>query len=362
MRDALLFRLILTLLISLCSSYNESFAEGPNPASSAPPKVASAAPSPVVLTSPPKTNLTCSRGDPDCGIYGCITSDNSACDAGGCGAGPIGSCATDGYQYECVVTGAVGTACLGECVPSNASCCGNGSCDPGESPSTCCMDCPCLSGNKCEADGCHKLCSEDKDCSTPSSVCCNGICKVPCSVLAGPCQKCSGACEDPTYKANGSRCDYGGVSRAGYCVTGRCLVNCGPDYPCGSCQKCQTNASGTKTCVSDPAQDLNICSPEGSSCQRTCKGGLCLADENNPECDPSKNPGTFIFGVGDELVPVQSKPCVSDYSCSGADSCCNCERGDDPHICVNPPGIGVCVPQSECKLSNTQRKTEGSSK
>jgi hypothetical protein len=106
----------------------------------------------------------------------------------------------------------------GGCVMSTVHYCGDGTCDLGEDQNSCCTDCGCPTGQRCDANACHTYCGNGtcdpgEDCSNCASDC-----------VCGTNETCSnGACVSSTI----------GYCGDGTCGAGEDCNNCPDD--CGAC-------------------------------------------------------------------------------------------------------------------------------
>ncbi len=202
------------------------------------------------------------------------------------------------------VLGGCGRTTIEDLGVGGASGCGNGTCDPGETCSTCQADCGLCAG--CGDGTCNNgenCTSCPEDCGV-CSTCGNGTCDpgencVNCAADCGKCSKCGdGTCD----ASHGETC-------------GSCPVDCGLCSTCGD-GTCQPN----ETCASCP-QDCGVCSVCGNNkCEMPYE--TCI---NCPQdCGECTMPTsclqtvTCILGcVGGGIMSPDLVQCIFDCGASG---------------------------------------------
>ena len=245
-----------------------------------------------------------------------------------------------------------------------ANTCGNGTCDAAEDCSACPGDCPCASGESCQAgvcaapncpgytgtdpccttanacgygsDGycdCGGFCTwEASDC-TAAPVCGDGTCNgtEDCTTCATDCGACSDVCGDGTCGSaeTCSSCPTDCGPCAGYCGDGTCgsgetCGNCATD--CGPCVKdaggldvFQFDAGGGPSGCTADAQCPNVCNVATGQCVQ-CNanwdcigGGTCTA---NHTC-------VSVCGDGQCAGDESNQTCCVDCPCSTGLQCVN---------------------------------------
>ncbi len=224
----------------------------------------------------------------ECGPDGC----GGLCGACGAGllCGALGTCVSTGCTENSQCS--IGHVCqAGQCV----TICPNGTCDPGETSTSCPIDCvggeSCLTSLVCPSDG--NPCTEDA-CNLSAGVCQSMpipgcVCTTQCADKACGADGCGGTCG---VCAAGQVCD-GNFQCAEGCVPACAGNACGPDgcgALCGTCAGGQVCNAGQ--CTSVPACAGKVCGPDGSggscgSCglTRTCGAdGLC-SNDCTPTCE-----------------------------------------------------------------------------
>lgn len=278
----------------------------------------------------------------------CKTECKPACDGKQCGANGCGGvCGVCGEAKACTDAG--------KCV-AVATTCGDGECEPGETPTNCSKDCkatcaPNCTGKNCgEIDGCGGLCSgpcpEGGACSAEKnciggSKCGNGTCD------AGEnSANCSKDCKpDCTPACGGKQCGPNGCGGScGLCGSGKACtdegqcVALGPVCGNGFCETGETNAS----CPAD-------CKPAAA----VCGNGMCENGESNASCPADCKPAGAVCGNGFCETGESNASCPADCKPAGA-VCGNgmCENGESaatcPADCKTTGGscVGKCGGQS----------------
>ncbi len=230
--------------------------------------------------------------------------------------------------------------------------CDNGSCESGETCSSCSSDCGACNGSycsldsQCSSDHCvHSVCRSSSvycgddycdfgescslcssDCGSCGPVCGNGSCE-----SGESCSNCSsdcGACQ--LKKSSGESCSYNSECLEDNCQNGVCCRSdktcCLNDNPCSSNEWCQTD--GWYYCRS---QIIN-----GDSCDRnrTCQSGYCV----HGKCRSSVN------YCGDSY-------CDSGESCSSCSSDCGACQEEEV---VKKADGEYCDKNEECTSENCQ--------
>jgi len=237
--------------------------------------------------------------------------DGKQCGPNGCG----GVCGVCGETKACTDAG--------KCV-AVATVCGNGECEPGETPTSCAKDCkptctPNCADKGCgDIDGCGGLCggacpgggtcTADKNCAGGSQ-CGNGSCD-PGESNATCAKDCKPDC---VPNCGGKQCGPNGCGGVcGLCGSGKACtddgqcVSLGPVCGNGQCESGETQAS---------------CPADCKSTGPVCGNGSCESGESSASC-PKDCPST---GGPDSCVGKcgnKSTNCYCDDACTGAGDCC----------------------------------------
>ena len=293
--------------------------------------------------------------------------------------------------------------CDGDCgetsetCPSDCKGCGNGTCDPGEGPKTCKVDCCGACGDgKCKGYDCgespeacpvdcgtacgNKLCDKGETPATCAEdckfqACGNGVCEPSDGGPDGCPQDCAASCGDGTcnkgedFLACPVDCGYCGD---GFCVAGLLedSVSCPADCKMGECNpdlaSDVTKCDDQNPCTIDQCAPSGVCHhppasggacDDGSACTfgDHCSFSACLhtnlldCDDGNPctadKCDPLS--GCFHAaqtGACDDKNPCTVADVCSDSACVGG-SALDCEDG-------NACTLNACDPASGCTATD----------
>ncbi len=216
--------------------------------------------------------------------------------------------------------------------PSPASC-GNGACDPGETPCGCPADCGasiCGDGVCCTAAGENRcVCAADCGDSTCGDGCCssaelaNSLCKQDCSCATSCDQGCGGAgCCTTTCTTSPCRPICG-------CAT------CGID--CGGVDVCTAVCEGARSCALDCKQvnDCNLRCLAGATCHLRCgKNNSCALECNASTCDVTCRNGNSC----NQVRCINGAHCL--LHCQAANNCNFAECTGGMSSC--PGKIVVC--------------------
>ena len=272
-----------------------------------------------------------------------------------CSDGPcVEQCAVSGTGFNLVVERLMYCAnlqkCLGEVQPPT---CGNGQCDPGESPNSCPQDCKIGPGPVCGNGACEPG-------ESPSN------CKQDCGG-GGPIECAAKKCPDQYAKCT----SHPGCGQLVACMKDcdsdqcfeKCVANAGGGAlnafaPLASCAQQAGCGAGQPQCGNGQCEDGE--GPE--SCPEDCAGppplcgdGICGDNENqfscpedctikpNPICGNGKcEPGENIYNCAKDCQ-YQPQPVCGNGKCEAGENPYNC-----PKDCENTPGPvcgnGKCEP------------------
>ena len=297
-------------------------------------------------------------------------------------------CSADGKSIsstDCSTSGLTCSQMLGQCVAGNV--CGNGVCEPGETPAGCAQDCAAVCGNgKCEAN-------EKVTCPNDCPTCGNAICESgeqsTCPQDCGVCDPSSKVCIGNTLRlcaANGSQytdvdcalsnqvcgngqCRTPNICGNGVCETGEattCSVDCAE--VCGN-SYCNASAGETfETCAKDCPPKCGDGSCNGTEtpsscaldCMVTCGNGMCDGGETRASCakdcgfcgdhlcqdgfeSPAINPPAGIQSCPQDCTVLT---CTQDTDCNDQITCTlnKCNGG----FCAYVPQDSACGANKKC--------------
>ncbi len=230
----------------------------------------------------------------------------------GCTVTPLANGVTCTTGDLCTISACESSSCTVQqnlCVGN----CGNGTCDAGETSTSCPKDC--VSTAKCG----------------------NGICEPGESSLTCP-PDCSGG-SSCTGKPNGSTCnDNNACTQGDSCLNNVCMP--GGTNPCDDGNVCTDNACNPVAGCSGPVFNTSPC-PGGTcsagvcSASAGCGDGICEANENSTTC-PMDCIATSCIGLADGTTCTDGNACTQNDTCQ-ANSCVpgaamNC---DDGNVCTD---------------------------
>lgn len=309
---------------------------------------------------------------------GCFTApDTSVSGCPGCGWNVFAvvtgiaqtSLAPGQHQLTITVTGGdsfgveidwVRFTCLGP------PCCGNGSCESGESCGNCVEDCAecslnsqCDDGDPCTSDTCDNACClnanntapcDDGDLCTVNDVCSAGQCAgtvKDCSALddqcnIGVCNAVSGVCEAQPSNSGGICDDSDQCTTSDTCAGGVCMGGAPPD--CDDGNVCTDDSCGPATgCVNTnntaPCDDGNACTTSD-----TCSAGACVGG-TPPNCGDGDVCTVDSCDSVAGCVNTVFMPCCGNGICEFDESCGNCQ--DDCSECLSN---GECDDGDPCTV------------
>lgn len=290
-------------------------------------------------------NESCESCDADCGVCGadcCVQHDGPGCSSPSCEEavcdldpyccdavwdGACGSCATTGNGYGDIDCADAVPIC--QCGGS----CGDESCDPLETCSSCpddCGDCVCGDGNCASTEGCEGCPDDCGDCPPPDPVCGDGACDDGEDPETCP-DDCDvpGACvgaEDTAALAAGAPGDV--VTE---CFQ-ECLFSAEGSIPC--VQQCIAEGAGlTDGCAA--------CYAEGVKCLFELCPGECLFGNDATEACLSCQEDNGCFAAFDDCSGLTDPPASAcgDGTCDDDEGCDGC-----PDDCGACPAAGCCAP------------------
>jgi hypothetical protein len=206
--------------------------------------------------------------------------------------------------------------------------CGNGTCQPGESCSSCSADCgacPPVCGNEdCEAGESCSSCSAD--CGACGPVCGDGACEPgeDCGSCAGDCGACAPVCGDEACEAGEDCSNCAGDCGACPAVCGNNACEAGED--CGNCsQDCGACPAVCGNDACEAGEDCSLCPSDCGLCPPVCGNNACELTETCSNC--SQDCGAC-------------PPVCGDQGCNGGEDCASCspDCGSCP---IAPPGTGT---------------------
>lgn len=233
---------------------------------------------------------------------------------------------------------------------SSGPVCGNGTCESGETCTTCASDCGCASGQVCKSGSCV---SDYCPGYTGSSSCCtNGN---PCKYATNGTCDCDGTC---SWEA--AECVSGPMCGDGYCDSGEDCANCAGDCGCAmgeicsggvcSADYCPGYAGSSACCVNgDPCGYAGdgycdcegACSWESSDCSApVCGDGYCTGGEDCNSC---------VSDCGSCSDGGSTSYC-GDFYCDMGETCSNCpsDCGDCDAGSTSYCGDGYCDSGEDC--------------
>ncbi len=294
-----------------------------------------------------------------------------------------GSCTPDGCNGNCPAYCEEGED--PDCGLSG--CCGDSTCNPGETCSSCAQDCGCNGGDICCSGSCiAPTCISNPDCSdgdscttdtcnnpgTCSSSCSNppitscinsdGCCPGGCTILND--NDCEAVCGDGSCNGteNCSTCAQD-CSCIGddICCSGSCVeADCSQNSECDDSDACTTNTcSNAGTCSAEctfPEITFCVnsdgCCPSGcttgndNDCSAECGDGTCNGAENCESCSADCSCTTGICCSGSCEEPT----CSNNSGCDDSDSCTNdsCNNAGTCSSSCSNPAITSCVNSDSC--------------
>ena len=300
-------------------------------------------------------------------------------DFGGCNAGLecIAGCETEACADECVASApgpaqtllgnvvvcAVGAGCL-EGTPGPV--CGDGQCEPDETPQSCPDDCdtgPECGDGVCEGDETPQSCPQDCDtgvqCGDGFTATCNGTACAPAEWIGN--NVCNGFLNCELYQSDGGDCAGPGPGLA--CLVDNCATDPCLDFPiCSAGLTCMAecpDAECAQACV-DAMQGGNFQLLSGvlacgiETCWEVagpeCGNGVCEDGEDFASCpDDCDAPGCPDNAVescgGDACIPV------ADIGNNVCDDALNCEANQfDGGDCDTPDPLACLL--DNCNVGN----------
>ncbi|MBM4342019.1 MAG: hypothetical protein FJ100_01380 [Deltaproteobacteria bacterium] len=266
-----------------------------------------------------------------------------------------------------------------QCVPgATTPVCGNGTCEPGETASTCAQDCKgaVCGNNVCEAPGENaETCA--KDCKSSGPVCGNGACEsgetpsncsADCKTTTGGCgdgkctsgETCPMDC-DPVYTKS-FQCVWSTCpSQMAACGAKKdcvdfynCLISCKCDTACmeSKCTSMALKVQAELTAMAQCAQQKECPDPCASSGPK-CGNGMCEAGETPSSCPADCKSTGPKCGNGTCEAGESSATCPADCKSTGSHVC-------DQYCGKGAPGgcycDSVCLDQKDCCTADGKGK------
>ncbi len=270
-------------------------------------------------------------------------------------------CGPDGCGTTCGTCDSASTcSSAGLCEPK-ASLCGNGTCDSGETTTTCPNDCSgnpssCVGHCQAQAPGgcwCDTACTSSGDCCSDYKAVCMGTCTPTCSGKScGATDGCGGTCSG-TCPA-GQVCSVNKICVTpntvcgnGVCETGETASNCAKD--CGTSAKtckglCGKAGIGGCYCDTVCAKNGDCCPDYNTYCGTTssvCPNGTCEAGETAANCPADCKTGCFgDFTLGKTFYTSNDTKQLG-MACNPTGAPKNCPDGD--WIDFGAAGDCICI-------------------
>ena len=281
---------------------------------------------------------------PECGNGTCETGETTtSCPADCKPAGPV--CGNNKCE-----TGETSVNCPKDC-SSGAPVCGNGKCETGETEANCAKDCTTAAAvcgnNKCEVGETETNCPAD--CSSSSPVCGDGKCETGETTIS-----CPADCKPEGPWCGDGTCDATETSQT-------CLADCGAAGPVCGDDKCE-----------DPENKVNCpadCGTNPEECGQVVYTGCCDGNKvtwcengvlktqdctGSPSCGWNEAAGIYdcnTAGASDALLPKACDAQEQSYKCGNG----VCEVGENGYMCPadcsaeeGECGNNVCEGREDC--------------
>ena len=273
-----------------------------------------------------------------CGDGTCDTGETCTSCAADCLSSTQVCCSGTAYTGDCCIATdcSTGETCTSHSCVASTSSCGDGTCETGEDCSTCASDCYCYSTECCapSASSADSYgCVDTGETTTSNKICCSGTDYIGTCCLDSDCTS-SQACTDHACVASGPSCGDG------TCDTGETCTSCASDCLLTTQVCCLGTAYTGGCCTTNDCGAGFECSSHACVASSYCGDGTCDTGETCTSCASDCLSSGQICCSGTAYIG----DCCTASDCSSKQECSN-------HACVASSycGDGTCDSDESCK-------------